>query len=67
MKSKPLDKLTKKNFKDYERVRCGGRWNMIVNAREAAMDAGLHLDTYMGVLSNYSALMEKYPDVRKVE
>ena len=62
------DKLpSKKDFQAYERVRRGGRWNMIVNARDAAADAHLGFDRYMAVLRNYELLMKKYPEVLRGE
>lgn len=62
---RPFDKINKVMFAEYERVRKSGHWNMIMNTREAAEEAGLSIDTYMGVLKNYAALMKKFPDVRK--
>ena len=64
-KTRPFNKINKAMFAKYERVRKSGRWNMIMNAREAADEAALSIETYMGVLHNYAALMKKFPDVRK--
>ena len=65
IKPRPFDKINKAMFAKYERVRKSGRWNMIMNASEAADESGLSIETYMGVAHNYAALMKKFPDVRK--
>lgn len=51
---------TKEQFEAYVKVQQSGRWNMFMNAREAAKEAGLGLDTYFEVLKNYSTLAAKY-------
>lgn len=51
---------TKEQFEAYVKVQQSGRWNMLMNAREAAKEAGLDLNTYFGVLKNYSTLAAKY-------
>ena len=61
--AKNLDELTESDFKSYERVRVRGKWNMWDRRAESA--SGLDTDTYLGVLSNYKALMERFPDVRQ--
>lgn len=62
MSSKPLEKITEEDFVAYEEVRHGGLFNMLdPNARVLT---GLDRDTYFGILSNYEALMEKFPAVR---
>ena len=60
---KNLDELTESDFRSYERVRVRGKFNMWDRRAEAA--SGLDTDTYLGVLSNYEALMERFPDVRQ--
>lgn len=47
-------------FENYERVRKSGVYNMIMQANEAATDAGLTMDQYMFVINNYSDLYRKY-------
>ena len=59
--SKSLDELTESDFRAYEKVRVGGKWNMYDPRANYA--SGLDKDTYLGVLSNYEALMELFPDV----
>ena len=61
--AKALDELTESDFRNYERVRVRGKWNMYDPRAESA--SGLDKDTYLGVLSNYEALMERFPDVRQ--
>jgi hypothetical protein len=60
---KALNELTESDFRSYERVRVRGRFNMW--DRRAQSASGLDSDTYLGVLSNYKALMELFPDVRQ--
>ena len=60
---KNLDELTESDFRSYERVRVLGFFNMFDHRAESA--SGLDKDTYIGVLSNYEALMERFPDVRQ--
>ena len=51
---------TKEQFEAYVKVQHSGRWNMFMNAREAAKEAGLDLDTYFAVIKNYSKLAAKF-------
>ena len=62
MATKTLDELTESDFRAYEKVRVRGKFNMWDRRAESA--SGLDIDTYLGVLSNYEALMERFPDVR---
>lgn len=50
----------KEKFERYEKVRRGGRFNMITESSRAAKAAGLSEDDYWEVISNYSELKEKY-------
>jgi hypothetical protein len=50
-------------FRAYEKVRAGGRWNMW--DRLARRATGLEEDRYSAVLNSYDALMLKYPGVRE--
>ena len=62
-KTTETDLPTKKQFEAFERVRKEGSHNMFDSR---AIDAsGLSRDVFMKVLKNYTALMEKYPEVRK--
>lgn len=60
---KNLDELTESDFRSYERVRVLGFFNMFDPRAESA--SGLDKDTYLGVLSNYNALMQRFPNVRQ--
>lgn len=62
--AKSLEQLTEADFKAYERVRARGKYNMLTDADKAARAAGLDRETYLGVLTHYTELMDKYPDVR---
>lgn len=44
------------NWRAYERVRAGGRYNMFTNAAQRM--AGLNRDEFFFVMDNYSALKE---------
>lgn len=43
-------------WRRYEEVRSGGDYNMIMDAAEAAEEAGLTMDQYKYVINNYSSL-----------
>lgn len=62
--SKPLDQITLEDFKAYERVRKSGKFNMFDS--RAIQASRLDKDTYLGVISNYRALCEKFPEVRRL-
>ena len=51
---------TREQFEAYVKVQQSGRWNMLMNAREAAKEAGLDLDTYLAMIKNYSKLAAKF-------
>ncbi len=51
---------TREQFEAYVKVQRSGRWNMLMNAEEAAREAGLDLDTYFDVIKNYSKLAAKF-------
>lgn len=51
---------TREQFEAYVEVQNSGRWNMIMDAKEAAHDAGLDLATYFEVIKNYSKLAAKF-------
>ena len=61
--TKDLAELTESDFQDYERVRVRGKYNMYDPRAESA--SGLDRETYLGVLTHYTALMERFPNVRK--
>lgn len=58
-----IDKVRKQDFKRYVDVQRGGRFNMITQADAAARLAGLKMPRYLGVIENYAALANKWPDV----
>lgn len=51
---------TKKQFLAYERVRKGGKFNMITQCVKAARESGLDVDTYFEIVKNYGELHDKY-------
>jgi hypothetical protein len=62
VKEKELAELTEADFKAFERVRVGGKYNMFDPRAERA--SKLDAETYIGVLTHYEALMEIFPHVR---
>lgn len=44
------------HFRQYERVRTSGRFNMFTQARAASAEARLTMDEYFFVMSNFTAL-----------
>lgn len=53
------------NFKKYLRVQTEGNYNMITEARAAAMDAGLTMEEYKDVIHNYSTYRSLYDSSKK--
>lgn len=51
---------TREQFEAYVKVQRSGRWNMIMDAKNAAREAGLDLDIYFAVIKNYSKLAAKF-------
>lgn len=43
----------------YEKVRVGGKYNMITNAYSASQEAGLSMDEYTDVVNHYSELRDQ--------
>lgn len=54
-------------YKRYERVRLGGKYNMITEAADAMEEAGLRRDQYLAVIQNYSELRDKYEAKRIID
>ena len=52
--------ITKEEFDRYETVRESGLYNMIMNAHDAMLAAGLHRDKYIEIQKNYTVLREKF-------
>jgi len=59
-------KVTREMVKRYESVRSSGRYNMVMNASDAAAEIGCDIQTYFQILDNYSELMKKF-DVKRVD
>lgn len=51
---------TREQFLAYRRVQSEGRYNMVLDAAEAAKDAGLDLSTYFVIINRYNELYDKY-------
>lgn len=51
---------SKVNFLAYNRVQQSGRYNMIMDATQAAADVGLDIDMYFALIQNYTKLQELY-------
>lgn len=51
---------TKEEFMAFEAVRKQGNWNMFMEGRQAAAEAGFDFGTYTTILFNYSELAKKY-------
>ena len=48
------------NFKKYLRIQTQGNYNMITEARAAAIDAGLTMEEYKDIIHNYSDYQKLY-------
>jgi len=53
-----MENITKQQFKRYEKVRKGGKWNMLYPQAKAA--TGLDNKAYMTIINNYVELSKKY-------
>ena len=51
---------SKEEFAAYRKVQDSGKYNMILNAQEAAAEAGISMKTYKLCVLNYTALLLKY-------
>jgi len=56
--------ITKKDFEAYEAVRVSGVTNMF-DTRMVSKISGLKSERIIEIMSQYSELMVKYPDVRQ--
>ena len=58
-----MTKLTKEqeNWIKYEKVRRGGKYNMITEGRMAAKEAGLTLNEYSDIIRRYSFIKATMP------
>ena len=61
--AKDLAELTEPDFQAYERVRVRGKYNMFDPRAKSA--SGLDEETFLGVVTHYKGLMERFPNVRK--
>lgn len=51
---------SREEFAAYRKVQDSGKYNMILNAQEAAAEAGLSMKTYKLCILNYTTLLLKY-------
>ena len=51
---------SKEEFAAYRKVQDSGKYNMILNAQEAAAEAGISMKTYKLCVLNYTTLLLKY-------
>ena len=56
---------SKEEFAAYRKVQDSGKYNMILNAQEAAAEAGLSMKTYKLCILNYTTLLLKYSEVSR--
>lgn len=56
---------SKEEFAAYRKVQDSGKYNMIMNAQEAAAEAGLSMKTYKLCILNYTTLLLKYAEVSR--
>lgn len=52
--------VTKEQFMAYRKVQESGKYNMFMEAKKAAQEAGLPYDVYMDILWNYTVLYNTY-------
>jgi hypothetical protein len=64
----PFEDITKEDFEAYEKVRSSGETNMLDIPRVIQLsDYHLDHDTIVAIISHYSKLMKKYPEVRQTQ
>ena len=51
---------TKEQFLAYKKVQASGKYNMLMDAKAAAAEAGLDMKTYHLIILNYEHLTLKY-------
>ena len=61
---KPVDQVTRREFRAYERIRRSGKYNMMTHGAMARSDARISKAAYSAILQNYLALLQKWPEVR---
>jgi len=59
-----IDKISKQDFEAYENVRRSGKINMCDRINGCIL-SGLDKETYTSVMTYYSELCDKYPEVTK--
>lgn len=57
--------VTREQFEAYERIRKLGKFNMIMDARQASTAAGLDLTEYLNVMAEYNLCVSAYGKVKK--
>lgn len=55
---------TKEQFEAYKRVQKSGRYNMVMDATSARLEAGLDEATYWQIISSYAMLEAEYSEVK---
>lgn len=60
----PLEEITREEFSAFEYTRQSGVFNMMADSKAAAEFSELSRDTYWSILHHYSALLEKWPEVK---
>lgn len=58
--AKDFNQITESEFNAYRKVQHCGRFNMATECNDAALAAGLCIDTYMSIIFNYSELEKKF-------
>ena len=56
---------SREEFAAHRKVQDSGKYNMIMNAQEAAAEAGLSMKTYKLCILNYTTLLLKYAEVSR--
>jgi hypothetical protein len=51
--------ITKEQFEAYNKVRETGKYNMVMDANDAAKEAGLSMDQYWEIIKKYDKLYKK--------
>jgi alpha-L-fucosidase len=56
----PMNEITKDQFDAFNKVREGGKYNMVMEAQDAAEDADLNMGQYWAIIKNYTELQNKF-------
>lgn len=55
-----IEEITKEEFNAFNRIRNEGKYNMIMDADQAASEAGLSRKKWFDIIQNYSELWSKF-------